>query len=292
MSAPSYRSSRAGPKSTGRPVSGSGDGPLADVDTWGAATAAAAAVDRTGAVHRHGPTGSVSAVASVTKLATAMAVLLAVEEGATTLDEPAGPPGSTVRHLLAHASGLDFDSPEVLAAPATRRIYSNTGYEMLAGHVEQRSGIAFADYLHEGVLAPLGMTSSELRGSPAKDLWSSVDDLLRLAAEWHDPALLHPDTVATAREVHFDGLDGVVPGWGQKRPSPWGLGPELHGDLSPHWTGTTAPTRTFGHFGASGAMVWIDPDGVRCVAVCDREFGQWAVEAWPGFSDRVRASYS
>ena len=48
--------------------------------------------------------------ASVTKPATALAVLVAVEEGTLTLDEPAGPPGSTVRHLLAHASGLAPDA--------------------------------------------------------------------------------------------------------------------------------------------------------------------------------------
>ena len=48
--------------------------------------------------------------ASVTKLVTALAALVAAEEGVIDLDEPAGPPGSTVRHLLAHASGLPFEA--------------------------------------------------------------------------------------------------------------------------------------------------------------------------------------
>jgi len=265
--------------------------PLAAVDTWGASSAASAAVDGDGAVHRHGPTDQVLPVTSITKLASALAVLLAVEEGAISLDEPAGPRGSTVGHLLAHASGLDFDSPAVLAEPGSRRIYSNSGYEALAKHVEERTGIAFNTYLDEGILAPLDMSSSELRGSAAKDLWSSVDDLLRLASEWVDPQVLHQDTIAAAVTVQFEGLDGVLPGWGPQRPCPWGLGPEIRGTKQPHWSGATASPATFGHFGGSGAMLWIDRDGVRCIAVCDRAFGDWALTAWPPFSDAVRARY-
>src|SRR5277367_3476223 len=59
--------------------------------------------------------------ASVTKPATALAVLVAVEEGSLALDEPAGPEGSTVRHLLAHASGLGPDPGLPLARPGTTR---------------------------------------------------------------------------------------------------------------------------------------------------------------------------
>ena len=55
--------------------------------------------------------------ASVTKLATAVAMLVAAEEGIVDLDEPAGPPGSTFRHLLAHASGLPFDHGAPIARP-------------------------------------------------------------------------------------------------------------------------------------------------------------------------------
>lgn len=264
--------------------------PLAEVGAWGAAFAAAGAsrggrtVGVVGDVTRSVP------VASISKLVTAWATLLAVEEGATSLDAPAGPPGSTVGHLLCHAGGYDFDGPTVLAAPGTRRIYSNTGYEVLATHVEGRTGIPFADYAAEGVLGPLGMADSSLRGSPAKDLRSSVADLLLLAAEMRSPSLLHPDTVSDARSPQLPDLDGVLPGWGPQHPCWWGLGPELRGTKSPHWTGATAPPRTFGHFGGSGTLLWVDPVAdVACVALTDRTFGPWAVDAWPGFSDRVRA---
>ena len=80
--------------------------------------------------------------ASVTKLVTALAVLLAVDDGLIDLDEPAGPPGSTVRHLLAHASGLPFEGETVLAQPGTRRIYSNPGFDMLGALLAERSGRA------------------------------------------------------------------------------------------------------------------------------------------------------
>ena len=43
-----------------------------------------------------------------------------------------------------------------------------------------------------------------------------------------------------------------------------------------------------GHFGGSGTFVWIDPDaGLALVALTDRTFGAWAIEAWPRFADAV-----
>ena len=266
---------------------------LGAIDGWGASFAAAAVVRGSSPVATHGDGSRVARVASITKLLTAWAVLIAVEEGATTLDTPLGPPGSTVRHLLAHAGGYDFDSDAVLAAPGTRRIYSNTGYELLARHIGDATGFEFADYLTEAVLAPLGMGSSELRGSAARDMWSDVEDLLRFAAETRAPTLLHPSTVATALAPAFAELDGVLPGWGPQRRCWWGLGPELKGDKDPHWSGSTASPGTYGHFGGSGTFLWIDPEAdLTCVVLTDREFGDWAVRAWPGFSERVRSTYS
>lgn len=265
---------------------------LAEVDGWGAGFAAAAVVDAEGVRAVHGDPDTVVRIASVTKLMTSMAVLLAVEEGATTLEEPAGPPGSTVRHLLAHAGGYDFDSPKVLAAPGERRIYSNTGYDVLAAHVEERTGLPFAEYLHLGLLEPLGMSATELRGSAAKDVWSTLTDLCRFASELLSPTVLHGSTMAVWRTEQFPGLAGVLPGWGRQDPCPWGLGPELRGTKQPHWTGATAPPGTYGHFGGSGTFLWVDPErSLACILLTDRDFGPWAVEAWPPFSDRVRAAF-
>src|SRR4029450_4909497 len=69
--------------------------------------------------------------ASVTKPVTALACLVAAEEGAIDLDAAAGPPGSTFRHLLAHASGLPLEGGSPIARPGERRIYSDYGFHLL-----------------------------------------------------------------------------------------------------------------------------------------------------------------
>jgi CubicO group peptidase (beta-lactamase class C family) len=267
--------------------------PLDEVAAWGTPFAAAAVARCGQTVATTGDTAHAVPVASVTKLLTAWAVLVAVEEGAVDLDDPVGQPGCTLGLLLCHAGGYDFDTPQVLAAPGARRIYSSTGYDLAAGHVVARTGFAFADYLAEAVLAPLGMTASELRGSPAADLWSSVDDLVRFAAELRSPRLLDPSTASRFRTEQVPGLAGVLPGWGRFDPLPWGFGPELRGTKDPSWMGSSAPAGCFGHFGGSGTLLWVDPlADLAAVALTDHAFGDWALTAWPDWSDRVRSAYS
>ncbi len=77
--------------------------------------------------------------ASVTKLLVALAVLVASRRGVLGLDDPAGPPGATVRHLLSHASGLGPDSPDPLTRARSQAIYSNAGFEVLAVISTERS---------------------------------------------------------------------------------------------------------------------------------------------------------
>lgn len=227
-------------------------------------------------------------LASVTKLLTAYATLVAVEEGAVEWDTPAGPEGSTVRHLAAHTSGLAFAGDAVQAAVATKRIYSNTGFEVLGATIADAAGIPFAEYLHQAVCEPLGMTATRLEGSPAADGVSTAADLARLAAELQAPTLTH--TLHEATTVAFPGLDGILPGYGRQRPNDWGLGFEIRDGKSPHWTGAASSPRTFGHFGQSGTFLWVDPDArVACVVLTDRAFGPWAIEEWPPFTDRVLA---
>jgi CubicO group peptidase (beta-lactamase class C family) len=262
---------------------------LAQLDSWPVTTAAAAVVAADGSVlGRHGDTAHAFLLASVTKLLTAYAVLVAVEEGAVDLDEPAGPPGATVAHLLAHASGLATDEPKAVATPGTRRIYSTAGFEVLADHVAERTRIGFADYLGEAVLAPLGMAASALHGSPGAGGVSTVDDLVRFVAEVQSPTLLAPSTVSAALQVAFPGLAGVLPVFGRQEPNDWGLGFEIRGGKRPHWTGATNSPGTAGHFGRSGTFAWVDPEArLACVCLSDREFGPWAAQVWPGFNDAV-----
>lgn len=256
---------------------------------WPVETAAVAVVSSDGTVvDTHGPQQLPFALMSVTKLLSAYAVLLAVEEGAVGWEQPAGPEGSTVRHLIAHASGLAFDEHRVMAPPGTRRIYSNAGFAALAAAVHEASGIEFAGYLAEAVFEPLGMSSTRLAGSPGAGAVSSCADLTRFAAELQVPKLVAPDTLAEATRVAFPGLHGVLPGFGNQQPNDWGLGFELRDHKSPHWTGSHSSPETFGHFGQSGTFLWVDPvAGVACVALTDRDFGPWAAQAWPRFTDEV-----
>jgi CubicO group peptidase (beta-lactamase class C family) len=262
---------------------------LRQIDDWGAGLAAAGVAKAAGTVSTHGPREQVFRWASVTKLATALACLVAAEEGTIDLDEQAGPPGSTVRHLLAHASGLPFEGSTPIARPGTRRIYSNTGFETLAEVVEQRSEMPFGEYLRRAVVEPLGM-HAEPRESAAAGMVGTLDDLLLLAGELLAPTLVAPETHAEAVTVQFPGLAGVLPGLGRFDPNDWGLGFELRDEKRPHWTGARNSSHTFGHFGGSGTFLWVDPAvGLACACLTDREFGDWALEAWPRFSDAVLA---
>lgn len=262
--------------------------PLEAIDGWPVPTAAAAVVGRGGVVHRRGPTGTVLPLASVTKPLVALAALVAVEEGTIGLEEPAGPPGSTVRHLLAHASGLPFEGTTPIAKPGRRRIYSNTGFGVLGTHLEAAAGMPVADYLHGAVLEPLAMGATALSGPPGSGASATVDDLALLAAELLTPSLIHRSTWVEATAVVFPGLPGVVPGFGRTPANDWGLGFEIKGTKAPHWTAPQGSPRTFGHFGASGTFLWIDPDAaLALVCLTDRDFGPWARQAWPALGQAV-----
>ena len=260
---------------------------LHQIDSWGAPHAAAAAIRPEGVVARHGPEDHVFRWASVTKPATALATLVAVEEGVVDLDEPAGPEGSTVRHLLAHASGLPFDEGPPIARVGTRRIYSNAGFDTLAAHVAAAAEMPFEQYLAEAVFRPLGMTA-ELRGSAGAEGHGTLEDSARLARELLAPTLVAPETLAEMTAVAFPGLGGVLPDFGRFDPLDWALGVELKDAKEGHWSGTLTSPRTFGHFGGSGTFLWVDPErSLALVVLTDREFGEWSKTAWPALSDAV-----
>ena len=259
------------------------------IDEWPVDTVAVAVVRADGTVlGERGPVDRPFRLASVSKLLTAAGVLLAVEEGALGLDDPAGPPGATVRHLLAHASGCHPDEKSGLMAPGRKRIYSNGGYEWLGDVLVEGTGIPFASYLAEGLFQPLGMATATFDGSPAHGAVASVQDLVRFAVELQLPRVLHSSTVAEMATVQFPGLEGLLPGLGVQRPNDWGLGPDIRGEKSPHWMGARSAPGAFGHFGRAGTFVWVDPEaGAACVCLTDRDFGTWSRVAWPPFTDAV-----
>jgi CubicO group peptidase (beta-lactamase class C family) len=266
---------------------------LSLVDGWPVGAAAAGVVTGDGVVGVRGPAGQPFRWASITKLATALAVMVAVEEQTLTLEAPAGPAGSTVRHLLSHASGLPFEGTVPIAPAGRRRIYSNSGYVALAEALSTAAGVPFDTYLDEAVLQPLGLAATKMDGTAAAGLVGPLTDLLRFTQELRSPTLLAPSTFATMKAVAFPGLAGVLPGVGRLDPNDWGLGFELRDDKTPHWTGRHNSPETYGHFGGSGSFVWVDPNAaVACASLSDREFGPWALEAWPAFSDAVLEEFA
>jgi CubicO group peptidase (beta-lactamase class C family) len=284
-------------------------GPLELLASWPVPNCAAAVVGPAGVLATAGSLSMRFPLASVTKPLTALAALVAVEEGALELDwpiaEPLGGtgliepelaetlPGATLRHLLAHASGLAPDRWRRAAAVGTRRIYSNTGFELIGRSIEAATGIPFPDYLAEAVFRPLRMTSAELAGSAARDGIASVSDLVALLGELLWPSgLLHPESLAAATSVQFPGLPGVLPGYGGQRDNAWGYGFEIRAGKRPHWTSDRNSPETYGHFGQSGTMFWVDPAArLGLVALADRPFGDWAVQAWPPLAAAVLDSY-
>jgi CubicO group peptidase (beta-lactamase class C family) len=270
------------------------DEALAAVAEWPVQTAAAAVVGPSGVLATTGPIEQPFYLASVTKPLAALAILVAVEEEAVSLADPADDaliPGATLRHLLAHASGLAPERPMKSFPPAVRRVYSNVGIELAATLVERATDIPFPQYLDEAVCRPLRLDTTRLVGSPARDGHSSVHDLARVAHELLSPTgLLSEQLLGEATSVQYPGLRGVLPGFGAQDPNDWGLGFEIRSAKSPHWTGATNSEATFGHFGQSGTFLWVDPKArLALVALTDHDFGPWAAEAWPKLSDAVLA---
>jgi len=262
------------------------------VDACPVDSAAVVVVHRDG-TDTHGDISRVQRIASVSKPLAAWAVLIAIEEGSIRLDDAVGQSGCTVQHLLAHAGGYPFEGVQPVGRPGAKRIYSNTGFDMLAEHVEHSTGIAFVEYIDDAVFAPLGMHNTTLQGSCAKDVHSSVADLANFLAELRSPTLIAPETYLAAVTPVFPELSGIVPGIGPFDPCPWGLGVEIRGHKQPHWTGTRHSASTFGHFGGSGTFLWVDPVAdVACAMIAEREFDEWGMQYWPVFNDAVLSALS
>lgn len=128
------------------------------------------------------------ALASMSKMFTALAVAQLVENGKISFDDPVSRyllsyPGEliedvTIHHLLSHTSGLggfDFeeikdktDVEEMLSLevertpfePGERFVYSNIGYVLLGAIIERVSGEDYYTYIQDHVLNPLGMHDS------------------------------------------------------------------------------------------------------------------------------------
>lgn len=257
---------------------------------------AIAAVDGSGKVlWSQGRLDRVFPLASVTKIVTSIGLMRAVEEGLVSLETQVGRRSDqdepyTVRHLLSHSSGLDVegDGTAFRDAPERRRIYSNQGFEVLGQHLEKSVGIPREEWMRTQVYQPLGLSSTQILGSPARDGIGTAEDLSVLVEEFFVSQILKPETVRSMSSVVFPGLRGILPGYGSQQDNSWGLGLEIKGNKSPHWTPPSASEQTFGHFGVSGSYLWVDPQkGVGAVFLGEEPFGQWHKENWPRLGEQI-----
>jgi beta-lactamase class C len=147
---------------------------------------------------------TIFAVASLTKPVTAAAVMLLVERGLISLDQPvqsiipefAGPGKEviTVRQLAVHTSGLPERLPdneelrrrlaeldefvlgfcrgEPTFPSGSRFSYSNYGYGLMGEIVRRIGGRSYADFVEDEILRPLGMGDSFLK--PPEPLWERI----------------------------------------------------------------------------------------------------------------------
>ena len=243
-------------------------------------------------IARAGDVDAVHPLASVTKPLVVWSALVAVDRGLLALDDLAGPglPGATIAHLMSHSSGVAFDSPAVLAAPGTRRVYSNFGIEILGQRLQEATATPLEAWVETTVLEPLGMASVLVPGSPAYSGSGTAADLSVFARELAAPRLVSADLAALARTPFLPQLDGVLPGYGRQVPNGFGLGLEVRGHKSPHWTGSRNSPATFGHFGQSGSFVWVDPvAGRQAVFLGEQPFGAVHKASWPALCDQILA---
>lgn len=222
-------------------------------------------------------TGTLFRVGSLTKPVTALAVMQLVAAGRIDLDlalkdqlsgfsirhhqQDATP--LTPRQLLSHRSGLPSDlrkgmytdTPftkvmtllhEEYAAYDPDRVYSysNIGYDLLGHLVQQRSGLAYADFIERSLFTPLEMNNSgfdlsaelqsrlsaghldgqirpqpPLRDTPALGLYTTGEDLGRLMTALLGakiPALPSPLLSQMFQPQTVDGQVslGILPGFG------------------------------------------------------------------------------
>lgn len=244
-----------------------------------------------GRVLEYGDSQLIYPYKSVTKLFAAWAILVAVDRRLTALENPIEVGGDqsrvvSLRHLLAHASGLAFDRNELECEPQTRRIYSNRGIEIAAAHVEAATATAFSQWVEDTVLAPLGLIETFIDGSPAYAGEGSIRDLTAFAQELLNPTLISRQLADAARTVVFPGLRGITPGYGAYSDNTWGLGLEIKNQKARTWFPRAASPRAFGHFGQSGSLLWVDPEDGRGMAFLGAEpFGPWHKEHWQALGD-------
>ncbi|MFN0199080.1 MAG: serine hydrolase domain-containing protein [Planctomycetaceae bacterium] len=179
----------------------------------------------------------------------------------------------------------------------TKLSYQSMGTLMVAELVQRLTGQTIHDYLKKEIFEPLGMTSSGLGsrgidrariirvettpeqqgtdwgwnskywqefGAPWGGMFSTPEDYAKICqmllngGSLGDARILSPAAVKTMTTNRLDDLADLPEA--TRRTEGWGLGWRMNQPGSNDPFGNFLSPRAFGHWGATGTMVWIDPD--------------------------------
>lgn len=229
----------------------------------------------------------------------------------------------SLAHMLDVMCGMPLED-----APETIMRYSNVGVAIAARAAELAAGAPFPDILRQEVLSPWSLTqilatvdaadASRVatvqdvagEGTPAESYngawwrglglpwggyYGTAGDVVRFAASFlPDTEIpLSRESVIEMISDQVQGLPGGVFSAGLRwNHAFWGLGWEVKGTKTRHWTGTLSSPETFCHWGASGTLMWADPTRNLAVAILGNRTvlkKQWPLSPprWNAISDAI-----
>lgn len=173
----------------------------------------------------------------------------------------------------------------LLFGPGSRTQYGTLSFAVLGELITRLTGQPYPDYLRDQLFAPLGMhdtafTPPDLaRAAPVHDfgtpehlqtfmkraipgggLWSAAADLVRFGqtllqgGRSGDYRLLSPATIEAMTRLQV----ATTVQWGDEPPVPFNYA--LGWSKGAHAPGALGSPRAYDHGGATGTLLWIDPD--------------------------------
>ena len=172
--------------------------------------------------------------------------------------------------VMQHVSGYDFKQL------IEEHVFAPLGIEAYVGSIPPRHPAVVVDIDSAYVGTELEPYNSPFwwqLGTPWAGIYSTAGGLLTLLDAYTDYG---PDLIAAATRavVRTDQTRGLPGGFATSEPflgfngsrriawphCAWGMTVEVRGHKRPHWTPPTASATSFGHIGASGCVVWHDPE--------------------------------
>lgn len=197
----------------------------------------------------------------------------------------------TFADLLAHASGTrpEYNDP---IAPRTKRIYTNEAFELAEQFFIKKLGSSFsganvAQIFSDGLKGHLG-DHIHLESSCAHGAIGDDEGIVALMNEIRNPSFIPQSIFSKLTQTYLPELEGILPGWGNYKHNTFGIGFEIKGDKTPHWTSELSSPQTYGHFGQSGAFIFHDPENnISGCCLSNSDFAPWAKVAFPVLSAEI-----